>query len=227
MTKLLTDDSVMQDYRGFHIAAAPGVHETAFAVLRRHVPRGRVLNLGSTAAAFSQRLLDHGYDAVGVDVETVPYTAHGKVSAGHLNVRLVLDDTWTAITAVELIEHLENPRALFRLAARHLAPRGWFLVTTPNIESVASRVTFLRTGRFRWFADGHYTSGHITPLTQWQLDQMAAETGFRRAAVVGAAKPVIGPRLRALSYVLSGLMRDARKDDIRVCMYQRCSQSHT
>ena len=108
------------------------------------------------------------------------------------------------MTQPQLIEHLENLRALLRLAARHLAPRGWLFVTAPNIESVASRITCLFSGRFRSFAEGHYTSsGHITPLTQWQLDQIA------------------------LSRLLSPLMRDAGEHDIRVCMYQQSSQGQT
>jgi SAM-dependent methyltransferase len=228
--QLLTvdDDLAVHTYRGIPIGAAPGVHETAFDVLRRLVPPCRVLDLGCGTGAFSQRLLDHGYDPTGVDVETKAYKAHGKMYEGDLNVGLPVAGTWTAIAAVELVEHLENPRALFRLAARHLAPRGWFLVTTPNIESVASRITFLFSGRFRWFAEGHYTSsGHITPLTQWQLDQIAAETGFTRSAVVTAATPVIGWRLRALSRLLSPFMRDAGEHDIRVCMYQQSSQGQT
>jgi 2-polyprenyl-3-methyl-5-hydroxy-6-metoxy-1,4-benzoquinol methylase len=210
-----------QDYQGLHTGAAPGLHEAAFALLQRHVEPCRVLDLGCGAGAFTQRLIDHGYDAVGIDVDTRAYDAGGKVWQADLNGDWV-EGTWPAISAVEVIEHLENPRHFFRQAAQHLTPGGWCLVTTPNIESAASRVMFLIRGEYRWFEHGaHYrTSGHITPLTQWLLDQAAGEAGFGRVATIAGPAPEMGRKLRALTRLLRPLMRGAEPDDVRVCLYR-------
>src|SRR5436309_1480752 len=45
----------MHDYRGLHIAAAPGLHEAAFMLLQRHVEPCPMLDLGCGAGAFTQR----------------------------------------------------------------------------------------------------------------------------------------------------------------------------
>src|SRR5687768_13081356 len=43
-----------------------------------------------------------------------------------------------AVFAVETVEHLENPRALFREMARVAKADGWIVVTTPNQLSLLS-----------------------------------------------------------------------------------------
>jgi 2-polyprenyl-3-methyl-5-hydroxy-6-metoxy-1,4-benzoquinol methylase len=47
------------------------------------------------------------------------------------------------VVSIETIEHLENPRALFRELVRALRPRGLLLVTTPNQLSVLSKLSFV------------------------------------------------------------------------------------
>jgi SAM-dependent methyltransferase len=74
------------------------------------------------------------------------------------------------ITAIEVVEHLSNPEKLFFNAARHLSATGWFLLTTPNIYSVLSRVVFLLTGKMRGF-DVYEEQGHVHPLLLLPLEE--------------------------------------------------------
>lgn len=55
------------------------------------------------------------------------------------------------VTMIEIIEHLANPERLIRLAAQALAPRGWLLITTPNIYSLRARMRFLLNARLPGF----------------------------------------------------------------------------
>src|SRR5205085_8776424 len=83
------------------------------------------------------------------------------------------------IMAVELIEHLENPRHLLRECLGILRPGGRLIVTTPNINSPVSKAMFLRFGTLAWFSDTDYKlRGHITPVSAWQLRHCAEESGF-------------------------------------------------
>ena len=74
------------------------------------------------------------------------------------------------------------------------------ILTTPNLENPESMATFIRTGSFLWFADADYRDqGHITPLTQWQLNKIFKEVGFlplwAGSFGEGASQVIKSPRL--------------------------------
>src|SRR5262249_8535247 len=54
------------------------------------------------------------------------------------------------------------------------------LLTTPNASGLYSRVRFFFTGQMSMFTDTAYAvgSGHITPLTVWQLEKVFTENAF-------------------------------------------------
>lgn len=87
------------------------------------------------------------------------------------------DAVGDAVTAVEVIEHLENPRALFREMIRLAKPGGWIVVTTPNQLSWLSKLTFLTRHQFNAFTAANYPA-HITALLEIDLVRMAQENGL-------------------------------------------------
>lgn len=206
------------------IGAAAGVHEAAFRLLSRYVsPPARVLDVGTGAGAFLQRLTDGRYAAEGVDLRRDGFAADGLVRQHDLNKAFPEDwGPYDAVTAVEVIEHLENPRHFFRECTRIVVSCGFLLLTTPHIESGYSRLKFLASGRFEWFEESHYeSSGHITPLTQWQLQRIAQETGFRIVAREPGPRTAASLRRRFVAVVLAWLMRDVGWDDVRVLLLQK------
>ncbi len=76
-----------------------------------------------------------------------------------------------------MIEHLENPRAVFREFHRLLRPRGHLLLTTPNQENLRSLASLAFRGHFVDFLDSSYPA-HITALVRRDFVRIAAETGF-------------------------------------------------
>jgi 2-polyprenyl-3-methyl-5-hydroxy-6-metoxy-1,4-benzoquinol methylase len=58
------------------------------------------------------------------------------------------DDSFDAVISTEGIEHLENHFAFFREYRRVLRPKGFLIVTTPNITALRSRVRFFGSGFF-------------------------------------------------------------------------------
>lgn len=84
--------------------------------------------------------------------------------------------------AVEVIEHLENPRAFVRGLTRLVAPGGWVVITTPNQRSALSLLTLAFRGRFAAFQDVNYPA-HITALLDVDLRRIASECGLVDARI--------------------------------------------
>jgi hypothetical protein len=76
-----------------------------------------------------------------------------------------------------VIEHLENPRQVFRNLHKLLVPGGTLVLTTPNQESIRSYMALLFGGHFVSFLGASYPA-HITALLREDLRRICAETGF-------------------------------------------------
>ncbi len=80
------------------------------------------------------------------------------------------------VCGVEVIEHLENPRAFMGELVRLTKPGGLVIVTTPNQLSLLSKLTFVFKNQFNAFqeAPGLYPA-HITALLELDLIRIATE----------------------------------------------------
>ena len=120
-------------------------------------------------------------DYVGVDVvryEGFPREARFcKAELDNGKVPLA-DGSVDVVAAVEVIEHLENPRAFMRELVRLVKPGGWIVVTTPNQLSFLSLVTLVVKHRFSDFQDVHYPA-HLTALLEVDLCRIATECGLK------------------------------------------------
>jgi 2-polyprenyl-3-methyl-5-hydroxy-6-metoxy-1,4-benzoquinol methylase len=87
------------------------------------------------------------------------------------------ENSFDVIVSVEVLEHLENPRAVFREFYRLLKPGGTLVLTTPNQESLRSYLSFLFGGHFAAFLGASYPA-HITALLRKDLARICSETGF-------------------------------------------------
>ena len=122
----------------------------------------------------------HGVDAVRYDGLPAEVTF---VRADLDGERLPLEDASAdAAAAVEVIEHLENPRAFVRELARITRPGGWIVITTPNQLSALSLLTLIVKGRFSAFQERDYPA-HRTALLEIDLRRIAAECGLEDVAI--------------------------------------------
>lgn len=124
-----------------------------------------------------------------------------------LNEPVALGQTFDAVICSEVIEHLENPRHVFRCLAQQLRPGGTLILTMPNQESIRSYVGLLIGGHFTQFLGNCYPA-HITALLRLDLRRLCAETGFGTPAFFYTNHGGI-PKLPRLSWqkVSFGLLR--------------------
>jgi SAM-dependent methyltransferase len=117
-------------------------HLSRYAFASRWSPGARVLDLGCGTGYGTAELAQQARFSVGVDVahEAVAYSKSVYSSsnlcflpASATSLPFV-DNSFTLIVAFEVIEHLDDWRALLSEARRLLDPEGVFLVSTPNKE---------------------------------------------------------------------------------------------
>jgi SAM-dependent methyltransferase len=145
-----------------HAALVPVVKE-----LEGLTPLAPILDLGCGSGAWLARLADAGFrNLLGVDRNAEQFGAQSV--ATFFPGDLMVESEWpngefAFVSAIEVIEHVEDPERIIAVATRCLSSRGWLLVTTPNIYSVRVRTRFLMTGKLTFF-DANAAPDHIHPL---------------------------------------------------------------
>lgn len=165
-----------------------GLHEEALAVLTQHLTRpSKVLDLGAGTGLWAERLLALGHKITCVELDVDGF-ALKSVPCFYADLNedfsMTLEGSYTAITAIEVIEHLENPRHFLRQCHELLDEGGILFMTTPNIECVASRLRFLRSGHFRTFDRDAKVNDptHITPIQTFMFEKVIRDTGYKLLA---------------------------------------------
>ncbi len=97
------------------------------------------------------------------------------------------DNHFDLVTATEVIEHLENHRAVMRDIFRVLKPGGLCVLSTPNILNIGSRLRFLWFGFWNLFgplpvrnSDLYTTGGHINPIGYFYIAHSLTDAGFEK-----------------------------------------------
>jgi len=160
---------------------------------------GPVLDAGAGEGAFTAWLAKHGYRVVAAGIEPAQYRFPGaRYVMTNLDHGLPFrSESLEGITAIEVIEHLENPLQLFREAFRCLVDGGWMVVTTPNVQSISSRLSFLVRAHHLYFGRRDYEgNGHISPIGLDQIVAIAERTGLDIEVVTYNLGKLPIPRLR-------------------------------
>lgn len=161
-------------------------HGKVLELVRGFVPGAAdFVDLGAGQGAFTLDLVGLGHRVTAVDADPANWKVPGvevigiDLDRGFSGSVPAPAGGFDAAVAIEIIEHLENPFAFVREAAALLRPGGLLFLTTPNVESVSSRLIFFYTGRLAHF--GEYETvrpAHITPIFRWKLQMMLDEAGF-------------------------------------------------
>jgi len=95
------------------------------------------------------------------------------------------DNFFDIVVSSETIEHVENPRFFLKEIYRILK-KGWiFILSTPNTETIFSKIYFLLTWIFAGHTIADYTlSGHITILTSRLIERFTKDIGFKKEELI-------------------------------------------
>jgi SAM-dependent methyltransferase len=173
----------------------PRTNAKVLALLEAHLAHaGRVLDIGAGEGYLARRVHDlissKGYAAKleacdlfpdNFRVPEVPCHAinlHGGLPFADQSVDLAY--------SVEVLEHLEDQFLFLREVHRVLRPGGRFVLTTPNVLSLTSRLRTMLSGFPELFGslpihgyDPQHVGGHIHPVSVYFISYMAEKAGFR------------------------------------------------
>lgn len=204
----------------------PRTNAKVLALLEPHLARaGRVLDIGAGEGYLARRVHDlittRGYATELEACDLFPgnfRVPEVRCHAIDLHGGLPLADQSVDLAySVEVLEHLEDQFLFFREVHRVLRPGGRFVLTTPNVLSLTSRVRTLVAGFPELFGplpihgyDPQHVGGHIHPVSVYYISYMAEKAGFRvtscstdRVKSGSAALLVLWPLVRLGSAIVA------------------------
>ena len=161
----------------------------------------RVLDLGCRAGGVTRHFLD-GNEVVGLDVDRVALAKAAALGIetveGNVEERLPFEDeSFDAVVAGELLEHVRFPDALVAEVRRALRPEGVFVGSVPNAFRLQSRLRFLR-GR-----QPEDDPTHLHLYSPQQVRELLAGFSEVRIEFLGGRYRRLHPRLLARDLAFS------------------------
>lgn len=175
--------------------------------LRRLLPSGRILDVGSGAGEFLELARGAGYEVHGLDTSEsarfhsersgIPFT---KADLTTLDAG---DGSFDAITMWDVIEHLTEPRAYLAAARRLLRPGGVLVIKTPDIQASVMALAKMLS-RFRRARGVLGYPAHLLYFDARSLRRLIEEAGFEilDARHLGSLRSARPGTLRARAYRL-------------------------
>lgn len=137
------------NYKGIAINTSKNTHRTVFSLIT--APKEAVIaDIPSGAGAFVKRLTDNGFTAVvAMDIEKSLVIDHEQFLYGDMTKPLPFaDNTVDAFICIDGIEHIDPQFGFVAEVRRVTKVGGEFILSTPNISSLRSRM--------RWLLSGHH-----------------------------------------------------------------------
>jgi SAM-dependent methyltransferase len=136
---------------------------------------GRLLDVGTAYGFFLERAAARGWDAMGVEIapdcaREAQRIAGVPVVAGDF-IDVALPGKFDVVTMLDVLEHVRDPVASLAKARSLLAPGGWLVVETGDIDTPWSRLL----GNRWYFLD---PPNHLHYFTAAGLDALLRRSGF-------------------------------------------------
>lgn len=173
-------DYLAYHYNELYLPTIPAVVEytrRTVKIIEAFAKRGTLLDFGGGVGPLAAAAQDAGWQTAGYDVSPIASEKGREI----LGTRIIGD--WDAVlaselapfdvvAAIEVVEHVENPREVIRQAMSALRPGGLLVVSTPNFASLGR----IAAGA-RWHAI--LPASHIVYFTPRALRRVLQECGAR------------------------------------------------
>jgi 2-polyprenyl-3-methyl-5-hydroxy-6-metoxy-1,4-benzoquinol methylase len=150
-------------------------------------PHGRLLDVGCYDGQLLTRVLERRAAELLVGTDVVETALKAAARRGIVAVRAQLEATlpfsdasFATVLAGEVIEHVFDTQRVMNELARVLRPKGWLILTTPNLVALSGRAQLLlgRSPHNVEFDAGPETSGHIRYFTFDTLELLERRAGL-------------------------------------------------
>lgn len=144
--------------------------------LKKYKINGTVIDVGCGNGVLVSELLNHGYDAYGVDINSDA----GKIMDGKLNDRIkflelndsgFVENSIDIITTNHVLEHVYNLKPFLLDIKKYLKPNGLFYIKVPNNS-------FFEYKLFNQYAYNLEVPRHLSFFTKKTLKKVLENSGF-------------------------------------------------
>ncbi len=176
-------NDIVRDYTEMvdpeYVAEEKGRRRQAQIILRfigKFKSGGRMLDIGCGPGFFLAEAKTQGWRVQGVDLSNWAKKTAGErfgvdVFQGFLAEARFPEKSFDAIVMNDVIEHLEDPKTVLREVRRILKNDGVLYISTPDIDSVLSRIL-----RAKWWGINKY---HLFYFSHTTLEKIFNETGLK------------------------------------------------
>lgn len=168
------------------------VWDRRIEVIHRYAGSGNFLDVGASFGGLMESAEKY-FTAYGIEIST--YSAsHAAEKFGTRIHHGTLDDHpfaggfFSAITMIELIEHLENPLKAIAECHSLLAPGGLLVIQTANMDGRQAKVL---AGQYEYFMPGH-----LSYFSMNNLSHALRKAGFSRIKVFYPVEFGLLPKLK-------------------------------
>jgi len=161
--------------------------QTRAAMIARHQPGGRLLDVGCSTGSFLRAARARGFAVSGIDLGLANVE---RARAAGLDVHHAVVEqapftprSFDVITLFDSIEHMPEPVAALEASRELLADDGLLVLTTPNVGGLFPRLT--------WQLFGRTIGAWEHPTPPWHLFQFSRQT-MRRALEKAGLREVWG-----------------------------------
>jgi SAM-dependent methyltransferase len=133
----------------------------------------RILDYGAGRGDMLRALSEAGATAIGVEPFGWDFLGQEGFSAFPSISDLPEDMVFDGIISQDVIEHVQNPWAVYETLRHHLREDGWLYVGTPNAAGLNARYS-----RYNW-REAH-TAGHLFFFTASTLENVLRRAGYSK-----------------------------------------------
>ncbi len=174
-----------QDKKRSNKKSVEYISDKILSQLKNHSKDSKILDIATGKGYLLKELQDAGFSklhSADINPEQFKYDKQ-KYNFKTIDANKKLpyqNQEFDIVISSETIEHLKNPSNFISEVSRILKPKGTFILTTPNVETIFSRLYFLAKGKLAAHTKQDYKiAGHISVLPSWLIERFAKSSNLK------------------------------------------------